>query len=246
MTWTLASVTVAKNANAQFPQLANLVRTVTFVFNDINSDGVVQGTHSYTEPNVSDVSAAGLAKLARDQLAQLQKISDSESGPYAVGVVADISPLTTLINAPPVLSPAVVAAIRAAADFTQTNDQIAAALNTVNQPNPITAAPMVDPPWDVATLQGKLSQADQTAIGNSPWGPAMSAAIQARDTTVIRNIAGLLAGAGVLSVASYEAVTAYLAPIADPMWTAEVSTASLIAGRPLTAADIAEARARAA
>lgn len=79
--WTLTKVTrIAKSA---------LMQSVEFTFTN-DTDGM---EHRYVEPNVSDVSDAGLANLARNQLRQLNLVASVPPGDGDVAAInALISP----------------------------------------------------------------------------------------------------------------------------------------------------------
>jgi hypothetical protein len=96
MTWTLTNVTRAPHSDKK---LALLLQSVTMEFTEFDSNGVATGkTRTYTEPNVSDVSDEGIARLARDQMRQLEKIAQTPTG------AVDLNTIRALVS-PPVVDP---------------------------------------------------------------------------------------------------------------------------------------------
>ncbi len=235
MTWTLTKVTRAPNTN---PQLARLLMSVTMEFANFDTNGISTDTHTYTEPNVSDVSDAGVARLARDQMRQLEVISGTTPG-----AVPDLTGIKAFLIGPQ-LAPAIIAALRAAADFTQTDQQITDALNAVTVANPI-PQPSVMPPITIAGLVGQLSPTAQASLANNPNTPTIRSDARAGDGAALVEWAGLLAQKGDITPADFKTVQTACTPVPDPAWPALVSHASLILGRAIAVTEVAVARASA-
>lgn len=105
MTWTLTKVErkpwTPQPGQSRDPEIGLLLQAVTMEFIEIDSNGGPTGkTRSYTEPNVSDVTDEGIAKLARSQMRQLEKISA-----VATGQVSDLSNIRALVSPAPVAQP---------------------------------------------------------------------------------------------------------------------------------------------
>lgn len=234
MTWTLAKVTRTAHPN---DTLSRLIMGVTMEFAQINADGIVVGTHTYTEPNVSDVSAAGIGKLARDQIRQLELISGTTPG-----VADDLDDIKTLMAGPRIPADVAARVAAAVADFGQTDAEIAAALNATVIDNPVARA-KVARAFNVDALMGSLTPATRKAIAAHPAIPTISNAVEQGDGMALCRLASLLAEAGTISTDDRDKVLATCAPMDDPAWAPQVSRASLVFGRAITVAEVAVVRA---
>lgn len=141
-------------------------------------------------------------------------------------------------------TPAAIAAIRGhVADWAPTDAEIAAALNTATEPNPV---PQGTVPRYLLTADvlGLLSPASVGALFDSGNLPDMRDTIVAQDREGVVTWAAAALLAGKINQAEHDAVAAMAQEtVPDPAWQAEVSWAVLTLGRAVDAADIAAARA---
>jgi len=140
-------------------------------------------------------------------------------------------------------NPAVIAAIRGrVVDWTPTNAQIAATLNTANIANP-TARLNVPKPMTTAALLGLIVNANKAKVYGRAVLSDLRGDIRAGDRTGVKSWFGLALVAADITSAEYTALVAEVdAVVPDPSWPAQVSWAQLNIGRPLDASDIAASR----
>lgn len=91
MTWHLSKV--IRNSHQNYPQL---MMSVTMEFQNLDDNGIVIDKRTYIEPNVSLVTDEGIARLAKNQLDQLQLIASTP-----IGEVTDLTSIKSIINPPP-------------------------------------------------------------------------------------------------------------------------------------------------
>lgn len=143
-------------------------------------------------------------------------------------------------------SPAAVTAIRAhVSDWTPTDAQIVAALNTPAIANP-TPQPSIPAPLTEDGLAGLLTDATNGSIArlvNYVNYGLVQADILAGNRARIGGWAGKLAVAGIITVGEATAIGAALAAtVPDPAWPALISWAVANLGRPVDADDVATSR----
>lgn len=246
MTWRLIDVDIQTRVvtpqelqRGVLPGLGNLVRTVVGTFDDFDANGVAKGTqHVYAEPNVSDCSPPAIAKLMRDHETQLNRIQNVSVGKLSS---TDLDGLRALMSGPR-LAPDEIAAIRAVADFTQSDAAIADALNAETIDNPAPRG-LVQPAFNVTTLLGSLSNLAKKSLAANPNTATIRDDARRIDGPAMCNWAALLLKDDQIDQADFDLIMATCRPVADSAWKARVSRAVSILGRDATASDIAVARA---